>query len=143
MNISKRTNKEIQRPFVIHRALIGSFERFFAFLVEHYAGKFPLWLAPVQIKILSISDKHKEYAQKIYKKLLEEDFRVELDIDNESLGKKIRNAKMEKVPYILVIDDKELNSQNITVESRDAGNLGQFSLNDLIEKIKQEIKDKK
>lgn len=132
-----------KRPFVIHRALIGSFERFFAFLIEYYAGKFPLWLAPVQIKILSISDKHKKYAQEIYKKLLANDFRVELDIDDESLGKKIRSAKIEKVPYLLILGDKELENKNITLESRDTGNLGQFSLNDLIEKIKQEIEEKK
>ena len=132
-----------KRPFVIHRALIGSFERFFAFLIEYYAGKFPLWLAPVQIKILSISDKHKKYAQEIYKKLLANDFRVELDIDDESLGKKIRSAKIEKGPYLLILGDKELENENVTVESRDTGNLGQFSLNDLIEKIKQEIEEKK
>jgi len=132
-----------KRPFVIHRALIGSFERFFAFLIEYYAGKFPLWLAPVQVKILSISDKHIEYAQEIYKELLEKDLRIEIDIDNESLGKKIRTAKLERIPYLLILGDKELENKNITVESRDNGNLGQFSLIDFIEKIEKEIKEKK
>lgn len=145
-NLSERFDLEYidkegkkQRPFVIHRALIGSFERFFAFLIEYYAGKFPLWIAPVQIKILSISDKHKEYAQEVYKKLLAEDFRVELDIDDESLGKKIRNAKMEKVPYILVLGDKELEENKVTVENRERGNEGASSLDEFVEKIKKEI----
>jgi len=133
------SNGEKQRPFVIHRALIGSFERFFAFLIEYYAGKFPLWIAPTQIKVLSISDKHKEYAQEIYKKLLAEDFRVELDIDDESLGKKIRNAKIEKVPYILVLGDKELEDKKITVENRERGNEGVSLLDEFIEKIQKEI----
>ncbi len=148
-NLSERFDLEYidsegkkQRPFVIHRALIGSFERFFAFLIEFYAGKFPLWIAPVQIKVLSISDKHKEYAQEIYKKLLAEDFRVELDIDDESLGKKIRNAKMEKVPYILVLGDKEVEENKVTVENRERGNEGAFSLDEFIEKINREIKSK-
>lgn len=134
---------EKKKPFVIHRALVGSFERFFAFLIEFYAGKFPLWIAPVQIKVLSISDKHKEYVKEIYNKLLEKDLRIEMDIDDESLGKKIRIAKMEKVPYLLIIGDKELEENKVTVESRDKGNLGQLSLENFIEKINQEIKDKK
>jgi len=132
-----------KRPFVIHRALIGSFERFFAFLIEYYAGKFPLWLAPVQVKILSISDKHIEYAQEIYKELLKRDLRIEIDIDNESLGKKIRTAKLERIPYLLILGDKELENKNITVESRDNGNLGQFYLNDFIEKLEEEVEKKK
>ena len=132
-----------KRPFVIHRALIGSFERFFAFLIEHYAGKFPLWLAPVQIKVLPISDKHQEYARDIFQRLLEKDIRVEIDADSESLGKKIRQSKLEKIPYLLVIGDKEVAEKTATVESRDAGNLGQFSLDDFLEKIKREIEEKK
>ncbi len=132
-----------KRPFIIHRALIGSFERFFAFLIEHYAGKFPLWFAPVQIKVLSISDKHKKYAQEVFKKLLDEDFRVKLDLDDESLGKKIRIAKIEKVPYILILGDKESESSVVTVESRDNGNLGQSSIDEFIDKIKQEIEERK
>ena len=132
-----------KRPFVIHRALIGSFERFFAFLIEYYAGKFPLWLAPVQVKVLPISEKHKKYAQDVFKNLLEKDIRIEIDLDDESLGKKIRSAKIEKVPYLLILGDKEIESENVTVESRDAGNLGQFSLNDFAEKIAREIEEKK
>lgn len=130
-------------PIMIHRTIMGAFERFMGILIEHYAGKFPLWLSPVQVKILSISDKHKDYAQKIFKQLLAEDFRVEIDVDDESLGKKIRTAKMEKVPYILVLGDKELEDSKITAESRDEGNLGQFSIEDFIKKIKQEREEKK
>ncbi|MEA2112893.1 MAG: threonine--tRNA ligase [Patescibacteria group bacterium] len=134
---------EKERPIMIHRALLGSLERFIAILIEHYAGKFPLWLAPVQIKILSISDKHKDHAKEIYKELLEKDLRVEVDIDDESLGKKIRKAKMEKVPYLLIVGDKELEDKKVTVESRDKGDLGQSSLDDFTEKIKGEIENKK
>lgn len=136
-------NGEKQRPFVIHRALIGSFERFFAFLIEYYAGKFPLWIAPIQIKILSISDKHKDYSKEVYKKLLAEGFRVELDIEDESLGKKIRTAKMQKIPYLLVLGDKEMDKSEITIENRDLGNQGSSSLEKFIEKIKEEINSKK
>lgn len=149
-NLSKRFELEYvdkdgnkKRPYVIHRALIGSFERFFAFLIEYYAGKFPLWLAPVQIKVLSISDKHKKYAQEIFQKLLAEDWRVKLDLDNESLGKKIRTAKTEKIPYLLILGDKELENSVVTVESRDDGNLGQLSIEDFITKIRKEIQEKK
>ena len=141
MTYKGKENQE--RPIMIHRALLGSLERFVAILIEHYAGKFPTWLAPVQIKVLSISDKHKEYAQEIYNKLLEEDFRVELDIDDESLGKKIRNAKVEKIPYILVLGDKEFEEKTVTIENRERGNKGTSSLDDFIEKIKKEITDKK
>lgn len=136
-------NGEKQRPFIIHRALIGSFERFFAFLIEFYAGKFPLWIAPVQVRILSISDKHKEYSQEIYKRLLQEDFRIELDIEDESLGKKIRNAKMKKIPYLLIIGDKEKENKLVTVENREDGNQGQMSLEEFITKIKKEDSLKK
>ena len=134
---------ESEPPVMVHRAILGSYERFMMLLIEHFAGAFPLWLAPVQVKVLPISDKHKKYAQEIYKKLFERDFRVEIDLDDESLGKKIRRAKLEKIPHLLILGDKEMESQNITVENRDAGNLGQFSLDDLIEKIGQEIKNKK
>jgi len=134
---------EKKKPFVIHRALIGSFERFFAFLIEYYAGRFPLWLAPVQVKILSISDKHKDYAKEIHKELLKKDLRVEIDINDESLGKKIRQAKMEKIPYLLIIGDKELENKKVTVEGRDKGDLGQSSLDDFLKKVEDEIKDKK
>jgi len=130
-------------PVMIHAAIFGSFERMIGILIEHFGAIFPLWLAPVQIKILSVSDKQKDYVKKIHKKLMEQDFRVEVDLDDESLGKKIRKAKMEKVPYLLIIGDKELEDNKVTVESREKGDLGQLSLKDFIEKIKEEIKNKK
>ncbi|MCG2694532.1 threonine--tRNA ligase [Candidatus Parcubacteria bacterium] len=125
-------------PVMIHRAIAGSLERFMAVMIEHFAGAFPLWLSPVQIKILPITDNHKEYAGKVFEKLTEKGWRVELDAENESLGKKIRKSKMEKIPYILVVGDKEIETKQVSVESRDKGNLGQMSLEDLIEKLEKE-----
>ena len=127
-----------EHPIMIHRAILGSYERFLALLIEHFVGAFPFWLSPVQIKILSISDKHKEYAQKIHEQLFAQNFRTELDISDENLGKKVRKAKTEKIPYILILGDKELEEQNITIESRDEGNLGQSTLEDFITKISKE-----
>jgi threonyl-tRNA synthetase len=123
-------------PVMIHRAIAGSLERFMAVMIEHFAGAFPFWLSPVQIKILPITDNHKEYAKEIFENLKKQNYRVELDNENESLGKKIRNAKMEKIPYLLVIGDKEVESKMITIESREEGNIGAMSLEDFQEKIK-------
>jgi len=131
------------RAFVVHRSSIGSIERTMAFLIEKYAGAFPTWLAPVQVKVLPIGESQFEYANEITKKLKDANIRVELDESNESLGKKIRNAKTEKIPYMLVIGDKEMESKNVTVESRNSGNLGQSSVEDLISKLEEEIKDRK
>lgn len=138
------TNKEGkgERPYMLHRALFGSFERFIGLLIEHYAGAFPLWLSPVQVKVLSIGETHIEYAKNVFEKLKEADIRTELDHSNESLSKKIRNAKTEKVPYILVIGDKEVSENKVTLESRDNKKLGQISVEKLILKLKQEIKDR-
>jgi threonyl-tRNA synthetase len=123
-------------PVMIHRAIAGSLERFMAVMIEHFAGAFPFWLSPVQIKILPITDAHKEYAKEIFENLKKQNYRVELDNENESLGKKIRNAKMEKIPYLLVIGDKEVAEKKITIESRDEGNIGAMSLEDFQEKMK-------
>jgi len=128
--------------FVVHRSSIGSIERIMAFLIEKYAGAFPLWLSPVQVKVLPIGENHFEYAQNVFEKLKAENIRAELDDSNENLGKKIRNAKIEKVPYMLVIGDKEVSDKKVTVESRDKDNLGQSSVEELISKLKQEIKDR-
>jgi len=127
-------------PVMIHRAIAGSLERFMAVMIEHFAGAFPFWLSPVQIKVLPITDAHKEYATEIYKELKNSNFRAELDDDNESLGKKIRKAKMEKIPYLLVIGEKEIQEKTVTVESRDVGNIGALSLKDLIKKLSEENK---
>lgn len=130
-------------PVMIHRALVGSPDRFMGILIEHYAGTFPIWLSPIQVKILPIAtDKHLDYSKEIYEKLLDNNIRVELDSSNESLGKKIRSAKMEKVPYLIVIGDKEKESQTLTVEGRNDEKLESISIEDFITKIQEIIKNK-
>ncbi|MBI2065630.1 MAG: threonine--tRNA ligase [Candidatus Zambryskibacteria bacterium] len=137
--------------FVVHRSSIGAVERIMAFLIEKYAGAFPLWLSPVQVKVLPIGEGHIEYAKEIFGKLKAENIRVEMDDSNESLGKKIANLKKEKTPYALVIGDKEMADKKVTVESRDlvksgghgAGFGKNISIEDFIEKLKAEIKEKK
>ncbi len=133
---------EKERIVMLHCAIMGSLERFMAVLIEHTAGIFPLWLSPVQVKVLSIGESQMEYARKVFEKLKENNMRVELDESSESLGKKIRNAKTSKIPYILVIGDKEVAENKVTLESRE-GNLGQISVDDLLIQIQIEIKDRK
>lgn len=133
---------EKHRPVMIHRVIFGSIERFIGILVEHFAGKFPTWLAPVQVKLLPIADKYKEYAQKVMAALEEEDIRVELDDRNEKIGYKIREAQLEKVPYMLIVGEKEAESKMISVRSRDRGELGSQNLEDFIEVVRKEVKDK-
>ncbi len=137
------TNKEGQdeRPHVLHRALFGSFERFIGLLIEHYAGAFPVWLAPVQVVVLPISEHQREYAKSVYEKLTNEEIKVELDDSDESLGKKIRKAKIQKIPYMIVIGDKEKEADKITVESRNE-KLEAIEVSKFIEKIQKEIKDR-
>lgn len=128
-----------KRVFVVHRSSIGAIERIMAFLIERYAGAFPLWLSPVQVKILPVSEKHVEYAHGVVQKLKESNVRVELDASDESLGKRIRQAKLEKVPYFLVLGDKEVESNTVTVESRE-GNEGAQKLDEVIENLSEKIK---
>lgn len=135
-------NNEKQRPVMLHRALLGSLERFIGSLVEHYAGKFPAWLAPVQVKILPISDKYNEYALKVKDMLMDEDIRVEVDTRAEKIGFKIRAAQMEKVPYSLIIGEKEAESNTVSVRKRDIGDEGSLGTEEFIVKIKEEIKNK-
>lgn len=130
---------EEERPVVIHRAISGSLERFMGVMIEHFAGAFPVWLSPVQVTILPISEHQKEYADSVFKKLKESDIRVELDDSNESLGKRIRNAKMSKTPYIVVIGDKERDANVITVEGR-SEKLEGITVETFIEKLEKEIK---
>lgn len=127
---------EKKRPVMIHRAIAGSLERFMSVAIEHFAGNFPFWLSPVQVKVLPIAEAHTEYAQEILEALKEEGFRAEIDLSNDSFGKKVRNAKTEKVPCFLVIGDEEMGNKKITLESRDSGQLGQFSLEELLGKMK-------
>ncbi len=147
-NLPERFNLEFtnekgekERPVVIHRAISGSLERFMGVMIEHYAGMFPTWLSPVQVKVLPIGERQNEYAKKVFDKLLEEGIRVEIDSSNESLGKKIRDAKLQKVSYLLVIGDKEMESKEVTVESR-TGNLGSQPLDTFLSNIQKEIKER-
>lgn len=128
---------------VIHRSSIGAIERVMAFLIEHYAGAFPLWLSPVQVKILPVSDKHLEFAEEVFNKLKANKLRVELDDANESLGKKVRNAKLEKVPYWIVVGDKEVESKKFNLESRDGKPIQTFSIDELLSYLTKEISEKK
>ena len=127
------------RPVVIHRAIYGSFERFIAILIEHYAGAFPVWLAPVQAKVLSISEKTSEYAEKVYQRLFDEDIRVELDVRDDKIGAKIRDAQLEKVPYMLIVGQKEAEASAVAVRSRAAGDEGAVPLDQFVSRIKQEL----
>ena len=130
---------------MIHSAITGSIERCTAILLEHFNGSLPLWLSPVQVKVLPIGEEHFKYAKGIFEKLRAENIRVELDDSNESLGKKIRNAKTEKVPYMLVIGDKEIADKKVTIEKRESGRVGikTTSVENLIERLKNEIKGRK
>ena len=126
-------------PVMIHRAIAGSLERFLAVIIEHFAGAFPLWLSPVQVLVLPIGEHHVEYAKEVSESLKTKDIRVELDESTETLGKKIRNAKLGKVPYYLVIGDEEIKNKEVTLESRDDGKIGSMTVEDLIERLTQEI----
>ena len=134
---------EKERPVVIHRAISGSLERFIAILIEHYAGKFPLWLAPVQARIIPIGEAHHAKAQEVYEKLMAADVRVEIDLGKENMGKKIRAAKVELVPYFIIIGDKDIEAGKVTLESRDAGQIGQLTEVEVTEKLLAEITQKK
>ena len=131
---------EKHRPIVIHRVIFGSIERFIGILIEHFAGKFPTWLAPVQVKILPISDKFNDYVNEVKNKLLDNDIRVEEDLRAEKIGYKIREARNERVPYIVIVGEKEVEDQNIALRSRKNGDEGSVELEDFIRRIKSEIK---
>ncbi len=133
---------EKHRPVMIHRVVFGSIERFIAILTEHFAGAFPTWLSPVQVKILPLVDKHHDYAYQVKKMLEEKGIRVEIDTRNEKIGYKIREAQMEKTPYMLVIGDKETESGSVAVRSRKEGDLGSMSCDGFISRIVGEIRNK-
>ena len=129
------------RPVVIHRAILGSLDRFMAFLIEETKGAFPTWLSPLQVKVLPISDKHLEYANKVKEALEEKDVRVEVDERAEKIGYKIREAQLQKVPYMLVVGDKEEASGEVGVRNRKDGDLGAMKLEDFVSKIDSEIRN--
>jgi threonyl-tRNA synthetase len=130
-------------PVMIHRAIVGSPERFLGILIEHYAGAFPLWLSPVQVKVIPVRENHNEYAKKVYELLKENGIRAEFDDSDINLGTKVRDAKNNKLPYWIVVGDKEIEADKVTLESRDAGQLGQVSKEELVKKLLEEIKNKK
>jgi threonyl-tRNA synthetase len=131
------------RAVVVHRSSIGAIERIMAFLIEKYGGAFPLWLSPVQARVLPVSEKHNAYAKEVTDALKNANIRTELDNANESLGKKIRNAKTEKIPYLLVVGDTEVEAKTISVDSRDDGKLDPIPVADFITRAAEEIKLRK
>lgn len=132
---------EKHRPIMLHRVVFGSIERFIGILIEHYAGKFPVWIAPVQVKILPVSDKYNDYARRVADFLNENNIRVELDCRSEKLGYKIRQARMDKVPYMVIVGDNEQKNASVSVRQRDAEidkqELGEMKLEQLIEMVKR------
>jgi threonyl-tRNA synthetase len=131
------------RPVMIHRAPFGSLERFIAVLTEHCAGKFPMWLVPVQVKILPISDKFLPYAENVLSQLKNNDIRAEIDERSEKIGKKIRDTELAKIPIMLIIGEKEVNEEKVSVRRQGKGDEGSKTLNEVIENIKEEVKNKK
>ena len=132
-----------QVPVMLHRAILGSLERFIGILIEQYAGTFPVWLAPVQVVVLDIAERHAEYASQIMRYLEQEGVRVKIDLRNEKIGFKIRDHSMQRVPYLVIIGDKELQDQNITVRTQKGEDLGSLSISEFAERLKQEIADRK
>ncbi len=133
-------NGQKKTPVVLHRAILGSIDRFIAYILEETKGALPTWLAPVQIKILPISDKHKEYSEKLKNRFDELNLRVELDEREEKIGYKIREAQLQKIPYMLIVGDKEVEANAVGVRSRKDGDIGAMSVEDFINKIEEEIK---
>jgi threonyl-tRNA synthetase len=132
-----------ETPLIIHRAPLGTHERFIGFLLEHYAGKFPTWLAPLQVKILPISDKFMDYAKEVSLKLKKADIRVEIDERNEKIGRKIRDTEMMKVPYMLVIGEKEMNESKVAIRRQGKGDLGTKTVEEFLNEIVAEVKERR
>lgn len=139
--IDKDGNKKT--PIMVHRALFGSFDRFIGIITEHYAGAFPTWLSPIQVRILPISVHHHDYAKEINEKFLEAGLKVELDLREEKIGYKIREAQLQKIPYMIILGDKEREANAVGVRSRKDGDIGQMSVDEFISKIKKEIEEYK
>ncbi|RKY03133.1 threonine--tRNA ligase [Candidatus Poribacteria bacterium] len=133
---------KLHRPYMIHRALLGSMERFFGILIEHYAGAFPMWLAPVQVRVMNITDEQRDYALKVTERLREAGLRAEADLRNERLGYKIREAQLEKIPYMLVVGNKEVESGTVSVRSRRGEDLGQMTVESFISMARELIDSK-
>ncbi len=130
------------RPIMIHRALMGSLERFFGILIEHYAGAFPVWLAPVQVIILTIAERHSEYARSLSAQFLAAGIRTEVDIENEKIGYKIRNATISKIPFLIIVGDKEMTENRVAVRKRSGENIGPFTPEEFIAIVKEKAEEK-
>jgi threonyl-tRNA synthetase len=137
------TDGREHRPIMIHRALMGSLERFFGVLIEHYAGAFPLWLSPVQVSVLTIAERHDVYAEKIVSGLFKQGIRVELDTDSEKIGNKIRKSSIRKIPYSVIIGDNEVEDNKITVRRRNGENIGPFTFDELTSFLLEEINSRR
>ncbi|KNF07942.1 threonine--tRNA ligase ThrS [Gottschalkia purinilytica] len=136
-------DSEKHRPVMIHRTILGSMERFIGILIEHFAGKFPVWLSPVQVSVLPISDKYNDYAYEVKKKLENQGVRVEIDSRSEKIGYKIREAQMAKTPYMLIVGEKEVENGEVSVRDREEGDIGSIKVEDFVSRIVKEIEEKK
>jgi threonyl-tRNA synthetase len=132
-----------QVPVMLHRAILGSLERFIGILIEQHAGTLPIWLAPVQVVVLNIAGRHDEFAQKVEQALKKQGVRVKIDLRNEKIGFKIREHSMQRVPYLLIIGDKELENQQVTVRTQSGEDLGSFTVNEFVDRVQQAIVFKK
>ena len=135
-------NNEKKRPVMIHRTILGSIERFLGILIEHFAGKFPVWIAPVQAIVLPISDKFNDYAYEIKKEMEQKGLRVEIDDRAEKIGYKIREARLQRIPYMLVVGEKEVESRLVSVNKRDEGDIGQYTVEDFTNMVLEEVEKK-
>lgn len=131
-----------QRPVMIHRAIFGSIERFFGILIEHFTGRFPLWLSPVQVRVITVADRHEPYAEEVYRKIKNAGFQCDVDATSESVSKKVRNAQINQVNYMLTVGEKEVADKTVTLRTRDNVVLGELSLEDFLQTIKKELKER-
>uniref|UniRef100_A0A7C4XHA9 Anticodon-binding domain-containing protein n=1 Tax=candidate division WWE3 bacterium TaxID=2053526 RepID=A0A7C4XHA9_UNCKA len=127
----------MKTPVVIHRAIYGSLERFIGIIVEHFAGAFPVWIAPIQVEIIPIADRHIEYAEKLQRKMKEFGLRVEVNNKNDSFSAKIRNAQLQKIPYMMILGDKEVESNKVSLRLRDGRDLGIQDIDSTLNQIKK------
>jgi threonyl-tRNA synthetase len=132
-----------QVPVMLHRAILGSLERFIGILIEQHAGTMPLWLSPEQVVVLNIASRHDDYAEQVHAELEKQGFRAKIDLRNEKIGFKIREHSMQRVPYLVIIGDKELEGQTVTVRSQKGDDLGSFSVDGFVQRLQQEIEQRK
>ena len=135
----KNSNNEYEKPIIIHRAPLGTHERFIGFLIEHFAGNFPLWLSPNQITILPVSEQYNEHARKILISMKNYDIRTLIDERKEKIGRKIRDAEVKRTPYMIIVGEKEQTEQKISIRKRNVGDMGVFEVDKFIKMIKKDI----